>query len=331
MMIEKATASAFPMPNSAMPDTQSHWKVPTKPGEEGIAAPRLITVVRKITSSGDRSMPSAEATNSAANAQQPQAAAVSTVRTTASRRLTRSPAPWMNPSSCRPRPAAGQAPDSGQPLAAHMQAGDGERRGEQRAKHDGGDKYVPQPRRVRHEREGDREGDDQEQHVGGAINDDGGERPRPCEPAGTAQPVASQHIARPARDDVVDGDAAHDQPQEGAPGQFRRVSGDPAPTQRLERVDRAHQDNCERHVEPVGIPQRAPHLTGLQTADGQPQEDHAERDAHHQSDQGVAPEQARTFDLHLVIARRWMTSGSHWRRLYYSPSRRLCTCPGRSC
>src|SRR5438093_13695884 len=74
MMIENASASAWPTPNNAIPDTHSHWNVPTNPGDEGIAAPRLITAVRNTNSTGESEIPGAEATSHAAGAQRDQRA-----------------------------------------------------------------------------------------------------------------------------------------------------------------------------------------------------------------------------------------------------------------
>src|SRR6478735_9104628 len=85
-----------------MPETHSHWKVPTNPGDDGMAAPRLMTVVRNAISSGDTPMPSESATSHAANAQQPQPTAVNAITTTTSRRLTSAPVPCTSPLSCLP-------------------------------------------------------------------------------------------------------------------------------------------------------------------------------------------------------------------------------------
>ena len=69
-----------------------------------MAAPRLMTVVRKAISSGDTPMLSESATSQAANAQQLQPAAVNAITTTTSRRLTSAPVPCTSPLSCLPGP-----------------------------------------------------------------------------------------------------------------------------------------------------------------------------------------------------------------------------------
>ena len=46
LITEKANASELGTAKTASADTQSHWYVPTNPGEDGIATPRFTTTVR---------------------------------------------------------------------------------------------------------------------------------------------------------------------------------------------------------------------------------------------------------------------------------------------
>ena len=74
MQIANASPASRPMPKSASADTPSHWYVPTNPGEEGIATPRLSAAVTKIASTTESSTPTARPTRIAATAQVDQAA-----------------------------------------------------------------------------------------------------------------------------------------------------------------------------------------------------------------------------------------------------------------
>src|SRR5207342_2440261 len=47
MQIANASPASRPIPNSASAETPSHWYVPTNPGDDGIATPRLSAAVTK--------------------------------------------------------------------------------------------------------------------------------------------------------------------------------------------------------------------------------------------------------------------------------------------
>ena len=69
MQIANASPSSRPIPNSASAETPSHWYVPTNPGEDGIATPRLSAAVTKTASTSESSTPTARPTSIAATAQ----------------------------------------------------------------------------------------------------------------------------------------------------------------------------------------------------------------------------------------------------------------------
>ena len=57
------------MPKSARADTPSHWYVPTNPGDDGIATPRLSAAVTKIAWTIVSSIPTERAVRYAPSAQ----------------------------------------------------------------------------------------------------------------------------------------------------------------------------------------------------------------------------------------------------------------------